>query len=65
MIPDTDPNASPRGCAIRFHLADRVHTDIIAHSDEWISCPGPARNSWKFLRALASERSGEAFGISS
>jgi len=31
-IPDTDPNASPRGMAIRFHLAEHVHTDIIAHS---------------------------------
>ncbi|KAF1948332.1 catalase related subgroup [Byssothecium circinans] len=36
-IPDTDPNANPRGLAIRFHLpstADgkRHHTDIIAHS---------------------------------
>ena len=31
-IPDNDPNANPRGCAIRFHLAPHVHTDIIAHS---------------------------------
>ncbi len=32
-IPDNDPQgASPRGCAIRFHLAEHVHTDIIAHS---------------------------------
>src|ERR1051325_1581933 len=31
-IPDNDPNASPRGIAIRFHLAEHVHTDIIAHS---------------------------------
>src|SRR5271169_1586507 len=32
MIPDNDPNAHPNGCAIRFHLAERVHTDIIGHS---------------------------------
>jgi catalase len=32
LIPDNDPNASPRGIAIRFHLAEHVHTDIIAHS---------------------------------
>jgi catalase len=32
MIPDNDPNATPRGMAIRFYLADRVHTDIVAHS---------------------------------
>jgi catalase len=31
-IPDSDPNASPRGMAIRFHLAEHVHTDIIGHS---------------------------------
>jgi catalase len=31
-IPDNDQNASPRGCAIRFHLAEHVHTDIVAHS---------------------------------
>ena len=32
-VPDNDPQvASPRGCAIRFHLAEHVHTDIIAHS---------------------------------
>ena len=24
VIPDNDPNADPRGCGIRFHLADRV-----------------------------------------
>lgn len=31
-IPDNDPNASVRGIAIRFHLAEHVHTDIIAHT---------------------------------
>jgi catalase len=31
-VPDNDPNASPRGIAIRFHLAEHVHTDIIGHS---------------------------------
>jgi catalase len=31
-IPDSDQNASPRGCAIRFHLAAHSHTDIVAHS---------------------------------
>ena len=28
VIPDNDQNADPRGCAVRFHLAERVHTDI-------------------------------------
>jgi catalase len=32
-IPDNDPAKSgPRGIAIRFHLADHVHTDVIGHS---------------------------------
>jgi catalase len=32
-VPDNDQqNASPRGCAIRFHLDEHVHTDIVAHS---------------------------------
>ena len=25
--PDNGPNANPRGLGIRFHLADRVHTE--------------------------------------
>jgi catalase len=53
MIPDNDPNASPRGCGIRFHLAERVHTDIIAHSTDGF----PTRTGeefLEFLRALAS-----------
>jgi len=33
VVPDNDPQgASPRGCAVRFHLAEHVHTDIISHS---------------------------------
>src|SRR5207249_5274864 len=32
-IPDNDPRQSgPRGMAIRFHLAEHIHTDIVAHS---------------------------------
>jgi catalase len=32
-VADNDPKgASPRGIAIRFSLADHVHTDIVAHS---------------------------------
>jgi catalase len=32
-VPDNDPQgASPRGFALRFHLADHVHTDIVSHS---------------------------------
>jgi catalase len=32
-VADNDgQNASPRGFAVRFHLAEHVHTDIVAHS---------------------------------
>jgi catalase len=32
-IADNDPqHAAPRGCAVRFHLGEHVHTDIISHS---------------------------------
>src|SRR5438552_9578812 len=34
-IPDNDPRQSgPRGMAIRFHLAEHIHTDIVAHSTD-------------------------------
>jgi catalase len=33
IVADNDPQgASPRGLAVRFHLAQHVHTDIIGHS---------------------------------
>lgn len=44
-IPDNDPNANPRGLAIRFHLADHVHTDIIGHSADGF----PTRTGAEFL----------------
>lgn len=53
LIPDNDPNANPRGCGIRFHLAERVHTDIISHSANGF----PVRTGQEFLeflRALAA-----------
>jgi catalase len=32
-IADNDPqHAAPRGCAVRFHLGEHVHTDIVSHS---------------------------------
>ncbi len=31
-IPDNANEASPRGCAIRFHLGEHRHTDIVSHS---------------------------------
>src|SRR3984885_8181642 len=50
VIPDNDPNADPRGCAIRFHLAERVHTDIVSHSTNAF----PARNGQDFLDMLTA-----------
>src|ERR1039457_4981439 len=48
-ISDNDPQgASPRGCAIRFHLAEHVHTDIVAHSVDNF----PARTVEGFLEFL-------------
>jgi catalase len=48
VIPDNDPNADPRGCGIRFHLADRVHTDIVSHSTNAF----PTRTGQDFLEFL-------------
>src|SRR6202166_1649197 len=53
LVPDNDPNANPRGMAIRFHLAEHVHTDIIGHSTDGF----PTRTGdefLEFLRALAA-----------
>jgi catalase len=53
LIPDSDPNANPRGLAIRFHLAEHVHTDIVSHSTDGF----PTRTGQEFLeflRAVAS-----------
>jgi len=52
LIPDNDPNASPRGVAIRFHLADHVHTDIIAHSVDGF----PVRTVDEFVELLQAVR---------
>jgi catalase len=47
-LPDNDPNANPRGLAIRFHLTNRVHTDIIGHSTDGF----PTRTGQEFLEFL-------------
>jgi catalase len=63
-IPDNNPQRSgPRGIAVRFHLADRVHTDIVAHSTNGF----PVRTGeefLEFLRAAAASGAGkpEALG---
>ncbi len=53
VIPDNDPNANPRGLAIRFHLAEHVHTDIISHSTDGF----PTRTGQEFLEFLRAATS--------
>jgi catalase len=48
VIPDNDANADPRGLAIRFHLAEHSHTDIVSHSTDGF----PARTGEEFLELL-------------
>lgn len=48
-IPDNDPASSgPRGIAVRFHLDDHVHTDIVGHSTNGF----PVRTGEEFLEFL-------------
>jgi catalase len=53
VIPDNDPNASPHGLAVRFNLAEHVHTDIVAHSTDGFPTHTP-QEFLEFLRAIAS-----------
>jgi catalase len=48
LIPDNNPNANPRGFAVRFHLGGRAHTDIIAHSADGF----PTHTGAEFLEFL-------------
>lgn len=47
-ISDSKPEANPRGLAIRFNLADHVHTDIVSHSTDGF----PTRDGYEFLEFL-------------
>ena len=62
-IPDNDPARSgPRGIAVRFHLAEHVHTDIVAHSTNGF----PVRTGeefLEFLRAAAAAGAGKPEAI--
>ncbi len=60
-IPDGDPNSNPKGFALRFHLGEHVHTDIVAHSTDGF----PTRTGQEFLellRALATGKPEEFLG---
>jgi catalase len=48
LIPDSAPDANPRGLAIRFNLAEHVHTDIVNHSIDAF----PVRDGTQFLEFL-------------
>lgn len=48
VLPDNDAHADPRGMAIRFYLAERVHTDIIGHATDGF----PTHTGQEFLEML-------------
>jgi catalase len=48
LIPDSTPDANPRGLAIRFHLAEHEHTDIVSHSVDAF----PTRDGYQFIEFL-------------
>lgn len=48
QMPDNAPDANPRGLAIRFNLAEHVHTDIVSHSTDGF----PTRDGKQFLEFL-------------
>ncbi len=50
LIPDSAPDANPRGLAIRFNLAEHLHTDIVSHSIDAF----PTRDGYEFLEFLKS-----------
>jgi len=62
-IPDTDPNADPRGIAIRFNLpvnpanGHRQHTDVIAHSTPFFPTH-TGEQFLEFLQAVAASPAG-------
>jgi len=55
LIPDHDPNANPRGLAIRFQLGEHVHTDIVSHSTDGF----PTRTGQEFLEFLRAVAAGD------
>lgn len=48
LLPDNNPNANPHGLAIRFYLAEHVHTDIVSHATDGF----PTRTGEEFLEFL-------------
>ncbi|MBW4043870.1 MAG: catalase family peroxidase [Acidobacteria bacterium] len=48
LLPDSSPDANPRGLAVRFNLAEHVHTDLVSHSLDGF----PTRDGKQFLEFL-------------
>lgn len=48
QLPDNVADANPRGFAIRFNLAEHVHTDIVSHAINGF----PTRDGYEFLAFL-------------
>jgi catalase len=48
QLPDNIADANPRGFAIRFNLAEHVHTDIVSHAINGF----PTRDGYEFLEFL-------------
>lgn len=60
VVPDNDPEgASPRGFAVRFHLAEHVHTDIVGHSTDGFPTK-TGEEFLEFLEALAASASAKS-----
>jgi catalase len=55
VIPDNDANSNPRGMAIRFHLGERVHTDIVSHSTDGF----PTHTGQEFIQFLKALMTGQ------
>jgi catalase len=64
-IPDNDPARSgPRGVAIRFHLGEHEHTDIIAHSFDGFPVRTP-EEFLEFIRAAVAFDAGQPQALGS
>jgi catalase len=55
LIPDNDPNANPRGLALRFQLGEHTHTDVVSHSTDGF----PTRTGEEFLEFLRAVAAGD------
>jgi catalase len=62
-IPDNNPEgSSPRGIAVRFHLDEHIHTDIVAHSTDGFPVH-TGEEFLEFLRAAAALQAGQPQAI--